>query len=40
MISNDSGICKSTSGGTVIQNIYLPVQVAQNIMCNQSRVGL
>ncbi len=27
-------IYKSTSGVTVIQNIYLPVQVAQNIMCN------
>ncbi len=22
------------NGGTVVQNIYLPVQVAQNIMCN------
>ncbi len=32
MITN-SGIYKSTRGGTVIQNIYLPVQVAQNIIC-------
>ena len=30
----NSGIYKSTSGGTVIQNIDLPVQVAQNIMSN------
>ena len=34
----NSGIYKSTSGGTVIQDIYLPVQVAQNIMCNHCLV--